>query len=89
LDGNPNGSETRIRDITAFEAEGKLGQLFDQGEAGEVILITRGGRIVARLMPPAPSFNRERAREAAPRIRESRKGVTPGDVALDQRKKSL
>ncbi len=43
-----------MREIGAFEAKNKLGQLLDWVEAGEEIVITRRGRVVARLVPPAP-----------------------------------
>jgi prevent-host-death family protein len=64
-----------MREIGAFEAKNKLGQLLDWVEAGEEVVITRRGRIVARLVPPRPTIDRERAREAVAAIREMRKGV--------------
>jgi prevent-host-death family protein len=64
-----------MREIGAFEAKNKLGQLLDWVEAGEEIVITRRGLIVARLVPPRPMIDRERAREAAAAIRAMSKGV--------------
>ncbi len=65
-------------EIGAFEARNKLGQLLDRVEAGEEVVITRRGRIVARLVPPRPVVDREQARNAAAAIRAMSKGVTLG-----------
>jgi prevent-host-death family protein len=59
-----------MREIGAFEAKNKLGQLLDQVERGEEIIITRHGKEVARLVPPLKAVNREQARAAVKRIRE-------------------
>jgi len=59
-----------MREIGAFEAKNKLGQLLDLVERGEEIIITRQGREVARLVPPQKAVNREQARAAVKRIRE-------------------
>ena len=58
-----------MREIGAFEAKNKLGQLLDMAECGEEILITRHGKVVARLGPPTQAASREEARAAAQRIR--------------------
>ena len=58
------------RDVGAFEAKNKLGQLLDLVERGEEIVITRHGKPVARLVPPTQAFNRDQARAAVRRIRE-------------------
>jgi prevent-host-death family protein len=39
-----------MREIGAFEARNKLGQSLDRVEAGEEVVTTRRGRIVARLV---------------------------------------
>jgi prevent-host-death family protein len=59
-----------MREIGAFEAKNKLGQLLDLVEQGEEITITRHGKEVARLVPPRPARNREQARAALQRMRE-------------------
>ena len=59
-----------MREIGAFEAKNKLGQLLDQVERGEEITITRHGKEIARLVPAKPGFNREEGRAAVRRIRE-------------------
>ena len=59
-----------MREVGAFEAKNKLGQLLDLVESGEEITITRHGKIIARLVPAKPGFNREEAWAAMRRIRE-------------------
>ena len=71
-----------MREVGAFEAKNRLGQLLDLVEGGEEIVITRHGKPVARLVPPRAAFNRAEAREAAARIREMSKGVTLGGVPI-------
>ena len=58
-----------MREVGAFEAKNKLGQLLDLVERGEEITITRHGREVARLVPVRETRNREVARAAIERIR--------------------
>ena len=71
-----------MREVGAFEAKSRLGQLLDWVEAGEEVVITRRGKVVARMVPPSMAFDRERGRRSAQRIREMRKGVTLGGLAL-------
>ena len=71
-----------MREIGAFEAKTRLGQLLDWVESGEEVQITRRGKVVARLVPPEAGFDRERARAAVARIRARRRGVTLGGVKL-------
>ena len=71
-----------MSEIDALEATGKLGELLDLVEAGEEVAITRRGKVVAKLVPPTPTFDREQARAAAQRIRERRKGVTLGGLRI-------
>jgi prevent-host-death family protein len=59
-----------VREIGAFEAKNKLGQLLDLVEQGEEITITRHGREVARLVPIQPVRNRDLARAALQRMRD-------------------
>lgn len=59
-----------MREVGAFEAKNKLGQLLDLVEGGEEIMITRHGKEVARLVPARPTRSREQARAALKRIRE-------------------
>jgi prevent-host-death family protein len=59
-----------MREVGAFEAKNKFGQLLDWVERGEEITITRHGKEVARLVPAKPGFNRAESHAAAQRIRE-------------------
>ena len=59
-----------MREVSAFEAKNKLGQLLDLVEQGEVVVITRHGKEVARLVPARPFRSREQARAAIQRIRD-------------------
>jgi prevent-host-death family protein len=72
-----------MKEIGAFEAKTKLGQLLDWVEAGEEVIITRRGKAVARLVPPgSATVDRERTRAAVTRIRAMRKGVTLGGLSI-------
>jgi prevent-host-death family protein len=59
-----------LREIGAFEAKNKLGQLLDLVEQGEEVIIARHGKEVARLVPGRPVHSREQARAAIRRICE-------------------
>ena len=59
-----------MREIGAFEARNKFGQLLDWVERGEEVTITRHGKEVARLIPAKLGFNRVEAHAAVRRIRE-------------------
>jgi prevent-host-death family protein len=86
----PRGAESeeaaetsgRLKEVGAFEAKNRLGQLLDLVERGEEVVITRHGKEVARLVPPKGGINRAEARAAAQRTREMRKGVTLGGLSL-------
>jgi prevent-host-death family protein len=67
-----------MREIGAFEAKSKLGQLLDWVEAGEEVIITRRGKAVARLV----AADRERARGVAAHIRARRRGITLGGLSI-------
>ena len=71
-----------MREIGAFEAKNKFGQLLDWVEQGEEVTITRHGKEVARLVPSRTGFNRDAARAAAGRIRAMSKGVTLGKLKI-------
>ena len=74
-----------MKEIGAFEAKTKLGQLLDWVEAGEEVIVTRRGKAVARLVPStAAIIDRERTQAAVQRIREMRKGVTLGDLWIKE-----
>ena len=59
-----------MREVGAFEAKNKLGQLLDLVEQGEEVTITRHGKAIARLVPAQRVHSRGQARAAVLRIRE-------------------
>jgi prevent-host-death family protein len=71
-----------MKEVGAFEAKSRLGQLLDWVEAGEEVVITRRGKVVARLVPPSLASDRERSRRAVQKIRRMRKGVTLGGLRI-------
>ncbi|MHB8883608.1 MAG: type II toxin-antitoxin system Phd/YefM family antitoxin [Methylovirgula sp.] len=71
-----------MKEIGAFEAKSRFGQLLDWVEAGEEVVITRRGKIVARVMPPASAFDPAAALAAADRIRARRHNVTLGGLKI-------
>ena len=71
-----------MREVGAFEAKNRFGQLLDWVAQGEEVTITRHGKEVARLVPAKGGFNRAAARAAAQRIRAMSKGVTLGGLKV-------
>lgn len=69
-----------MNDIALFEAKNRLSELIHRVEAGEEIAITRRGKVVARLVPPAPDEAGQRARVAIANLRASREGVSLGGL---------
>jgi prevent-host-death family protein len=67
-----------MREIGAFEAKNRLGQLLNLVEQGEEITITRHGRPVARLVPPVSRVDRDEGRAALRRIRERAEQLQSG-----------
>jgi prevent-host-death family protein len=61
-----------MKQIGAFEAKNRLSELLDAAENGEVVVITKHGRPVAKLVP-VEQFDRAKAREAAEWLIEFRK----------------
>ncbi|HEX3883296.1 MAG TPA: type II toxin-antitoxin system prevent-host-death family antitoxin [Stellaceae bacterium] len=67
-----------MREVGAFEAKNTLSALLDLVEGGEEVTITRHGKVVARLVPPAGSVNRDQARAAMQRLRARAKKENHG-----------
>ena len=75
-----------MREVGTFEARNSFSALLERVEKGEEITITRHGKPVARLVPPARSETQQaQAREAARAIREMRKQVGPDPDGLTVR----
>lgn len=58
-----------MKEIGTFEAKNQLSALLDLVAQGEDVVITRHGRPVARLVPPAGAPSKTAAQEAAARLR--------------------
>lgn len=67
-----------MNDVALFEAKNRLSELINRVQAGEEIAITRRGKVVARLVPPAAEAAQQRALDAVANLRASRKGVSLG-----------
>ena len=67
--------------VALFDAKNRLSELIDRVQAGEVIEITRRGKVVARLTPPETDAARQRGLDAVARLREARQGVSLGDLS--------
>lgn len=70
-----------MRQIQASEAKARLAQLLDEVEAGEVVVITRHGRAVARIVPE-PSRRQDEIDAAIRDIRNLR--LQTGRMTIDE-----
>jgi prevent-host-death family protein len=67
--------------LALYEAKNRLSELIDRVEAGEVIAITRRGKVVAMLQPAEDPAAREReAQNAIARLRQASQGVSLGGL---------
>lgn len=57
--------------VSVAEAKAKFSELIRRAEAGEEILVTRHGKVVARLLPPEPGALLPRIGALKDRIRIS------------------
>jgi prevent-host-death family protein len=67
-------------EIGAFEAKNKLSALLDRVELGEVIVITRHGKPIAKLVPDTGEFDRSQAAAASQRIRARAQEMKAGPL---------
>ena len=67
--------------VALFEAKNRLSELIDRVQAGEEFVITRRGKVVARLAPPEGGDAQTRARDAIAGLRASRRGVSLGRLS--------
>jgi len=67
--------------VALFEAKNRLSELIDRVLAGEVIEITRRGKVVARLEPPVgPSARESEAQDAIAQLQRASRGVSLGGL---------
>ena len=70
-------------EVGSFEAKNEFSALLERAEAGEEIVMTRRGRPIAKLVSIADGRTKDRAREAACRLRE-RAGKHGGHFEWDE-----
>ncbi len=61
--------------VSTADANNKLSALLSQVARGGKLTITKRGVPIAKLVPAAPSFDREKARRAAAGLREASRGT--------------
>ena len=64
--------------IALFEAKNRLSELINRVQGGEEFVITRRGKVVARLAAPESDNGQQRALDAISGVYASRKGVSLG-----------
>jgi len=62
--------------VSTIEAKNRLSALLAEVARGAEVTITKRGIPVAKLVPAAPTFDRDKARRAAAGIREVSRGLT-------------
>jgi len=65
-----------------LEAKDRLTALLDEVEDGKQVLITRGGKPIARLVPAKVAFDRAKARAAAQGLLEVSEGLSLGGLTI-------
>ncbi len=69
-------------EVSTFEAKNRLSALLAEVARGVEVTITKRGVPVAKLVPAAPSFDRDKARRAADGLREASQGATLGGTKI-------
>ncbi|MGE0798777.1 MAG: type II toxin-antitoxin system Phd/YefM family antitoxin [Lautropia sp.] len=67
-----------MAEVALYEAKNRLSELIDRVQSGEIITITRRGKVVAQLSAPGHSEAHDAAVQAIERLRRAREGVTLG-----------
>ena len=76
-----------MTEIGVFDAKNKLSELLDRVAQGEEVVITRRGKRVAKLVPAEGGRDREKAREAARRLRQLAKEMNLGPFDWEEWKR--
>jgi antitoxin (DNA-binding transcriptional repressor) of toxin-antitoxin stability system len=69
-----------MNEVALADAKNRLSELIDRVQAGEVITITRRGKVVAQLARPDAGAGAARALDAVTRLRAARAGVSLGGL---------
>lgn len=67
-----------MKEVALYEAKNRLSELIDSVQAGEVVMITRRGKVVAQLSLPQDKASVDSAQAAIDRLRALRTGVSLG-----------
>jgi prevent-host-death family protein len=70
--------------IPLFDAKNRLSALVDQVVRGQEVTITRRGIPVAKLVPVLPSFDQQKARQTAERLRAASRGTKLAGVPIKE-----
>lgn len=70
-----------MTEIALYEAKNRLSELIDRVQAGEEFVITRRGKVVARLARLEADDDRRWALSAIDGLRAARKGATLGGIS--------
>ena len=65
-----------MTEVALFDAKNRLSELIDRVQTGEIIVITRRGKVVAQLARPEAGDAAARAHDAITRLRVARAGVS-------------
>jgi len=71
-----------MRTVGAYEAKTHLPRLLQAVEQGETIVITRHGKEIARLIPPAARAPKPDVAAVIEKWKKARKGLTLGNLKL-------
>lgn len=71
-----------MTEVALFEAKNRLSELIDRVQRGEVIAITRRGKVVAQLALPGTHDSAGDARDAVTALRAARVGVSLGRLKV-------
>ena len=71
-----------MTEVALFEAKNRLSELINRVQRGEVIIITRRGKVVAQLGLPGEPGSRGSAVDAVAALRSAREGVSLGGLKV-------
>lgn len=69
-----------MTEVALYEAKNRLSELIERVQRGEVIAITRRGKVVAQLALPREQESAGAARDAVAGLMAARKGVSLGSL---------
>ena len=70
-----------MTEIALFDAKNRLSELVQRVQAGEVFVITRRGKVLARLTKAEEEDGTQRAQQAIAALRTIRAGVSLGGLS--------